>query len=235
MDITIGSSYQNNALTPIHKINRALNANPQAPVEKTAPLPQERPAYILDISEEGKQKASELSAEAKQENSPEEFSSQSEKAGNIKEESSIEEMKTDLEVSRLQARDKEVRAHEMAHKAVGGGHAGSISYTYTTGPDGKKYASGGEVPIDTSKENTPDATIQKMTQIKRAALAPANPSGADRAIASKAAMIAMKARSEKAKDADVSEEILAPLQSNQNITKPQEDNNPYSTGQVYYA
>lgn len=231
MDITIGSNYQNNSPSAIHKVNRALSTNQQRPVEKTAELPKERPAYILDISEEGKQKASELSNQTEQGEDTTPINNQQNKA----EKSSVEEMKTDLEVNRLQNRDKEVRSHEMAHKAVGGSYAGSISYSYTTGPDGKKYASAGEVPIDTSKESTPDATIQKMSQIKKAALAPANPSGADRAIASKAAMISMKARAEKAKEADVSEEVLSSEQSAKEETIPNEVDKMQPTGQTYYA
>jgi hypothetical protein len=48
-------------------------------------------------------------------------------------------------------------------------------------PDGCDYALGGEVAIDTSAiAGDPEATLRKMEQIRRAALAPANPSGQDR-------------------------------------------------------
>ncbi|MEL6768405.1 MAG: putative metalloprotease CJM1_0395 family protein [Pseudomonadota bacterium] len=87
-------------------------------------------------------------------------------------------------VDRLAARDREVRAHEQAHARVGGQYAGSPSYTYQTGPDGKRYAIGGSVAIDVSPvPGDPEATIAKMEQVKAAALAPAEPSGADRRIA----------------------------------------------------
>lgn len=87
-------------------------------------------------------------------------------------------------VDELRARDAEVRRHEQAHKAVAGQYAGAISYTYQQGPDGKRYAIGGQVPIDTSAiPGDPDATITKMQIVIRAALAPAEPSSADRAIA----------------------------------------------------
>ena len=43
-----------------------------------------------------------------------------------------------------------MRAHEQAHKGAAGSHGGSISYTYQTGPNGKKYAVGGEVPVNIS-------------------------------------------------------------------------------------
>jgi len=87
----------------------------------------------------------------------------------------------------LKSRDAEVRAHEQAHLSVAGRYAsGGASFTYETGPDGAKYAIGGEVPIDMSTEATPEATLIKMETIKRAALAPADPSPADRQIAAAA-------------------------------------------------
>jgi hypothetical protein len=92
----------------------------------------------------------------------------------------------ELEISKLQTRDRTVRAHEAAHQAVGGQYAGAASYTYQNGPDGRRYAVGGEVPIDVSEEKTPQATIDKMGIVRRAALAPPDPSAADRAIAAAA-------------------------------------------------
>lgn len=86
-------------------------------------------------------------------------------------------------VEELKARDREVRNHERAHKAAGGQYAGAISYVYQTGPDGKQYAVGGSVPIDASPEASPEATIEKMNIVISAALAPAEPSGQDQAVA----------------------------------------------------
>ena len=101
------------------------------------------------------------------------------------------------EISELAARDREVRAHEQAHAAVGGQHAGTASYTYERGPDGRQYAVGGEVPISTSPvAGDPQATIDKMEQVRRAALAPAEPSSADRSIAAQAAQLIAQARVE---------------------------------------
>jgi hypothetical protein len=99
-------------------------------------------------------------------------------------------------VQDLQNRDREVRAHEAAHKATGGQYAGSASYSYEKGPDGRQYATSGEVPIDMSSGDDPQATISKMQRVRAAALAPANPSGADRQIAAKAAQAEAEARSE---------------------------------------
>jgi hypothetical protein len=105
------------------------------------------------------------------------------------------------EVNELKKRDKEVKAHETAHVAAGGAYVrGGASFEYQVGPDGKKYAVGGEVSIDTSAvAGDPQATIRKMQVVKAAALAPAQPSGADRAIAAKASMEAGKAQAEQVK------------------------------------
>ncbi len=102
------------------------------------------------------------------------------------------------EVEKLKKRDREVRAHEQAHLAAAGGYArGGAKYTFETGPDGRRYATGGEVPIDTSEvPDDPQATIRKMAVIRKAALAPQNPSGADRNIAASAAMKSAQAMRE---------------------------------------
>ena len=42
------------------------------------------------------------------------------------------------------------------------------------------------MPIDVSREKTPEETIQKMRTVRRAAMAPASPSPADRSIAAAA-------------------------------------------------
>jgi hypothetical protein len=99
-------------------------------------------------------------------------------------------------VQELKQRDAEVRRHEAAHMAAGGAAAGGASFEYEVGPDGRSYAVGGEVSIDMSEGSTPQATIQKMQTVKRAALAPADPSGQDRAVAASAAAIEAKARME---------------------------------------
>ena len=101
-------------------------------------------------------------------------------------------------VNDLKKRDVEVKAHERAHMAAGGPVVqGGATYQYQTGPDGKMYAVGGEVKIDVSPERTPEATIRKMQQIRRAALAPAQPSSTDRAVAAQAAQAEAQARVEK--------------------------------------
>ncbi len=98
---------------------------------------------------------------------------------------------------RLQARDSEVRAHEMSHLAAAGGLAsGGMRLTYQTGPDGRQYAVGGSVKIDTSKAGTPEETIQKAQQIRAAALAPSDPSSQDLQVAAWASQMEAEARNE---------------------------------------
>lgn len=102
-----------------------------------------------------------------------------------------------LEITELASRDREVRAHEQAHAAVGGAYAGAPTYTYSRGPDGKRYAIGGEVSIDSSPiPNDPEVTLRKMELVQRAALAPAEPSAQDRRVAAQAAAQATQARAE---------------------------------------
>ncbi|MFP3977785.1 putative metalloprotease CJM1_0395 family protein [Marinobacter sp. KMM 10035] len=101
------------------------------------------------------------------------------------------------ELTELKARDREVRAHEAAHQAVGGQYAGAISLSYQRGPDGAQYAVGGEVSIDMSPVNgDPQATIEKMRVVRSAAMAPAEPSGQDRAVAAQAMQAMLQAQSE---------------------------------------
>lgn len=97
----------------------------------------------------------------------------------------------------LAARDREVRAHEQAHAAVGGVYAGAPVFQFERGPDGVAYAVGGEVSISTSKvSGDPQATIEKARQIRNAALAPADPSPQDRQVAAYAAQLELEARQE---------------------------------------
>jgi hypothetical protein len=100
-------------------------------------------------------------------------------------------------VRQLRERDREVKNHEMAHLANAGQYArGGPTYSYQQGPDGRRYAVGGEVPIDLSQEKTPEQTLQKMRAVRRAALAPTEPSAADRSIAATAAALESQARHE---------------------------------------
>ncbi|MBF0201926.1 MAG: hypothetical protein HQK66_11565 [Desulfamplus sp.] len=101
-------------------------------------------------------------------------------------------------LTELQKTDTEVRAHEMAHIAAGGQYVTSVAkLELRKGPDGRNYAVGGEVSIDTSPiPGDPRATAEKMRQIQMAALAPASPSNQDRKVAARAAALGAKAMSE---------------------------------------
>lgn len=110
---------------------------------------------------------------------------------------SLEDPQIKAQVERLKQIEEKVKAHEAAHKAVGGNLASSASYSYTQGPDGRSYITGGEVQIDISDGKTPQETISRMQQVIRAALAPADPSGQDRAVAAQAASRMAEAQQEK--------------------------------------
>ncbi|MFM5361361.1 putative metalloprotease CJM1_0395 family protein [Aeromonas veronii] len=117
--------------------------------------------------------------------------------GQRKQQDPKQQEQQEQQVQDLVERDKEVRTHEQAHQSVGGEYASSPTYQFTQGPDGKRYATGGEVQIDTSVvPGDPAATIAKMQQIRSAALAPAEPSAQDLAVARSAAASEAKARKE---------------------------------------
>lgn len=124
-----------------------------------------------------------------------------------------EESKTNNELSvdeqrlvyELQARDSEVRAHESAHQS-GGASTGGASFTYQQGPDGKMYAIGGEVSVSMQSGSTPDETIANARAVISSAMAPADPSGQDMAVASSARVMIMKAEQQKARE--IQEEIV---------------------------
>ncbi len=101
-------------------------------------------------------------------------------------------------IAQLQARDREVRIHEQAHVAAGGQYVTSgPNYSYQTGPDGKRYAVGGNVGIDVSPiPDDPEATIAKARQVIQAAMAPAEPSSQDYAVAQSAQAMMQQAQQE---------------------------------------
>jgi len=132
--------------------------------------------------------------------------------------------KVAAEVAQLKATDTAVRAHEAAHVTVGGAYVrGAANYTYQTGPDGSQYAIGGEVSIDTSSvPGNPEATIRKMDTVRAAALAPADPSAQDRAVAATAAQQAAAAQVE------LSQQQTTPVQSGQGQTDQTQTNQVHS-------
>jgi hypothetical protein len=120
----------------------------------------------------------------------------------------------------MAARDREMRRHEQAHAQAGGTHAGSPTFSYKIGPDGRRYASGGEVAIDTTPvRDDPEATIAKMLIVKAAALAPAAPSMPDRRIAAQADTIRLAA--------------LAELAASRRDALDEPEDAPGATGQLF--
>jgi len=110
------------------------------------------------------------------------------------------------EIQSLKSRDREVRAHEAAHLAAAGELAqGGATFSYQRGPDGVRYAVGGEVKIDTAAvQGDPVATLEKAQRIRAAALAPAQPSSQDLNVAAQAAQLAVQARAEISQQATTS-------------------------------
>ncbi|PLA74479.1 SprA-related family protein [Hydrogenovibrio sp. SC-1] len=136
-------------------------------------------------------------------------------------------------IRQLKARDIEVKIHEQAHLAAGGQYvSGGASYVYQVGPDGRRYAVGGEVSIDTSPvSGDPEATLVKAQQVQAAALAPSEPSSQDYKVAQAAASMAAQARSE------LSSTKMAGNQSSdektsQSTESGQQQSNPNSVNQI---
>ncbi|MEA2050493.1 MAG: putative metalloprotease CJM1_0395 family protein [Campylobacterota bacterium] len=81
--------------------------------------------------------------------------------------------------------DAQVRTHEQTHATIGVTTT-PISYNYQEGPDGKMYAVGGSVRLDTSIPQDTEAAIEKLDQISKASIGVENPSSADMAISRQA-------------------------------------------------
>lgn len=122
------------------------------------------------------------------------------------------------EVDRLKKIDQETHAHEAAHKNTGGQYASNASFTYTIGPDGKRYAVGGEVSIDVAPiRDDPEATIAKLDVVIAAALAPLKPSAQDRKVAASAVAARNQARAELLEKKREEEDEINQLQSSFDI------------------
>ena len=125
-------------------------------------------------------------------------------------------------VTRLQATDTAVKAHERAHISAGAGVILSgASFVYQKGPDERLYAVGGEVAIDTASENEPEATVKKMQIVRAAALAPSDPSPTDYQVAATASMLQMQARLEIARN--LQHELLRRTKENYQANNTEND------------
>ena len=144
------------------------------------------------------------------------------------------------EVRNLASRDREVRNHEQAHAASGGAFAGSPSYEFQRGPDGISYAVGGEVAIDVGKAATPQDTIAKAQTVRRAALAPAEPSPQDRRVAQQATQLEAEARRDLLKEnSEKADAILtsdrAAVDATRSASETEKSNNPSSESSDYVS
>mgnify|MGYP002862147563 CR=1 FL=1 len=106
-----------------------------------------------------------------------------------------------LALQKLKKRDQEVRTHEGQHMsnpeltAIGG-----PNYTYTIGPDGKPYITGGNVTVSTGAIKDPDDAIRKARAMQNASLSVGEPSTQDLAAAGAASAMEMDAVVEKASE-----------------------------------
>ncbi len=133
----------------------------------------------------------------------------------------------------LAARDRAVRAHESAHRAHAGRYAGAPTYTFERGSDGRIYIAGGQLSIDMQPvPNNPAATVQKMQVLERAALAPANSSSADRAVANLARGEGARARRQVQLEAQ-REQALEQIRERQREERAATEEELYGGGSAY--
>ncbi|MFO1188727.1 MAG: putative metalloprotease CJM1_0395 family protein [Alphaproteobacteria bacterium] len=82
---------------------------------------------------------------------------------------------------RLESRDRDVRTHELAHFHAGQPYSRAPEYFFVTGPTGRQFAVGGVTAMDSALDpGHPNAALAKLRILRRAALAPAEPSPRDR-------------------------------------------------------
>lgn len=93
------------------------------------------------------------------------------------------------EIRSFEATEKSIINHEKMHMMIGGNLAGSPSFIYTTGPDGRRYVSGGQVNLKMPSGGTLTSLLRNLKRIKSAATAVSNPSAADISTASSAATL----------------------------------------------
>lgn len=88
--------------------------------------------------------------------------------------------------------DAKVRMHEQTHASLSN-TTSPIQYNYQMGPDGKMYAVGGSVRLDTSMPSDPKAAMNKLDSIINSSTSSGSSmSGADSSIAISANLMKMK-------------------------------------------
>ncbi len=108
------------------------------------------------------------------------------------------DLQVELSIARLKAAAQQALRNRAAQLAAGGAAVrGGGSYAYSIGPDGQLYATGVTLSYDTAPvAEDPQATIEKMRQVRAAALASSSPTASDYAAAAAATQVEMQARLE---------------------------------------
>lgn len=125
-------------------------------------------------------------------------------------------------VEELKRIDAHVRVHEQAHVAAG---AHSPSYIYVMGPDGKNYAVGGNAKVPSvPPSDDPSAKLIYAQKVRSAALAPSDPSPADRSIAVDAERMELEAQQELMQAANSDDQLatMAPQGRSSTTAFPEE-------------
>lgn len=197
VDLARRENLKRDIIEPVAQMERNAAEKGVISEDKSRNSPQHNnPTYTDELKNRGtelKQAVEGRSQERDPEGRSDQGSSGQSGSGRDEQQSASEQRKLD----ELKKRDVEVRAHEQAHAGVGGNLAASPSYEFQVGPDGRQYAVGGEVNIDLAVvPGDPQATIVKMQKVKAAALAPADPSSADRRVAAEATQRVLQAQAE---------------------------------------
>jgi hypothetical protein len=197
MDMARRDNLRREVIEPVAAMERSAAEKGLMADEKSRNGTSSTPSTYEDLKTKGLEYRQAVVEKDPQSDPEQEKQSSSDQPQDDPEQQQKEDQDEQQRIAELKARDQEVKVHEQAHAALGGQYAGPPSYEYETGPDGQQYAVGGEVRIDVSEiPNDPRATIQKMQQVKAAALAPAEPSGADRAVAAQASRTLMEAQAD---------------------------------------
>ncbi|WP_145185463.1 hypothetical protein [Planctomycetes bacterium Pla163] len=102
------------------------------------------------------------------------------------------------ELRQLQRSDRQVRLQENLKRQMGAEHVrGGAEYSFVEGPDGRRYAVSASSEFELPDANTdPRQAAHDAAQIRRAVLAAARSSPADRALAARATSLEARARAE---------------------------------------
>ena len=195
VDLARRENLKRDIIEPVAQMERSAAEKGVISEDKSRNTAQNNPTYSDEIKNRGTELKQAVEGRS-QERNPEGRSGQ-DSAGQSGRDDSQQESTEQRKLAELKKRDAEVRAHEQAHASVGGDLAAAPSYEFELGPDGKQYAVGGEVNIDLAMvPGDPQATIVKMQKVRAAALAPADPSSADRSVASEATKRILQAQTE---------------------------------------